>query len=441
MDLAIEPLGRFAARAGDLGVEQIIAVATEATRAAANGQTFLDSVRDVTGIAVRVIDGQEEAALTFSGIAASTDVAGDVVAADIGGGSTELITARDGAVQSARSIPLGSGRLTDRLVTADPPSISEMDAAEREAARISASALAAAGAAAIASARLIVVGGTGEYMARLVPAEQQIDLTIVREVQDKLRQLTAAELAREIDIPEARARVLPAGVAIVAALAERLQPSRIEISRHGIRTGLLSEAFQSDARTMQPDNQQGPMAEDSTPTKVSKKRESVGVDADSNEAAFRDAMRTLIADRWVDVWQTIPAAVAGSDIEGVHDVRVASRRLRAAMDIAAPLFPQRWYKALHRTAKQITSNLGEVRDRDVLLEALRTDRESAPLAEHPGIDRLIARVERERVAARQEMERYLRDLMSGPLREETQKRFGSPAPRQNAKQGSSGTAP
>jgi CHAD domain-containing protein len=111
------------------------------------------------------------------------------------------------------------------------------------------------------------------------------------------------------------------------------------------------------------------------------------------------------------------------------------------MDIAAPLFPQRWYKALHRTAKQITSNLGEVRDRDVLLEALRTDRESAPLAEHPGIDRLIARVERERVAARQEMERYLRDLMSGPLREETQKRFGSPAPRQNAKQGSSGTAP
>ena len=93
-------------------------------------------------------------------------------------------------------------------------------------------------------------------------------------------------------------------------------------------------------------------------------------------------------------------ALAGEDIEGVHDVRVASRRLRAAMDVAAPVFPQRWYKALHRTAKEITGALGEVRDRDVLLEALRADREGAPLVERPGIDRIIDRVERERIAAR-----------------------------------------
>jgi CHAD domain-containing protein len=139
---------------------------------------------------------------------------------------------------------------------------------------------------------------------------------------------------------------------------------------------------------------------------------------------FRETMRSLIAERWQVVLETIPAALEGMDIEGVHDVRVASRRLRAAMDVAAPAFPGKWYKPLQRTAKEITGALGEVRDRDVLLEALRADRSAAPLAEHPGIDRLIFRAECERVAARVEMERYLRQLLDGPLRSELARRFG-----------------
>ncbi len=146
------------------------------------------------------------------------------------------------------------------------------------------------------------------------------------------------------------------------------------------------------------------------------------------ELNFRDTMKTLIAERWAAVWQAVPVALEGTDSEGVHDVRVASRRLRAAMDIAAPVFAQGWYAALHRTAKEITGALGEVRDRDVLLEAIREDRESAPLAEHPGIDRLIDRVERERADARIDMERYLQALLEGPLRGDIERRFGSPTP-------------
>jgi len=136
-------------------------------------------------------------------------------------------------------------------------------------------------------------------------------------------------------------------------------------------------------------------------------------------------MRALIAERWRVVWEAIPAALEGTDIEGVHDVRVASRRLRAAMDVATPAFPAKWYKPLHRTAKEITGALGEVRDRDVLLEALQADRIAAPPAEHPGIDRLIDRVECERAAARAEMERFLRQLLDSPLRSELEHRFGA----------------
>ena len=86
--------------------------------------------------------------------------------------------------------------------------------------------------------------------------------------------------------------------------------------------------------------------------------------------SYESAMRELIARRWAAVWAAIPAAVAGEDIEGVHDVRVASRRLRAAMDVAVACFPAKWYAPLHRVAKEITGSLGEVRDCDVMIESL-----------------------------------------------------------------------
>ena len=143
--------------------------------------------------------------------------------------------------------------------------------------------------------------------------------------------------------------------------------------------------------------------------------------------SYRSAMRDLIAERWGKVWEAVPVALAGEDIEGVHDVRVASRRLRAAMDVAVGCFPIGWYAPLHRTAKAITGALGEVRDRDVLLEHLREERESAPAAERAGLDRLIARVERERVAARVKMEAYLAGLEAAGVPAEAARRFGPAA--------------
>ena len=142
------------------------------------------------------------------------------------------------------------------------------------------------------------------------------------------------------------------------------------------------------------------------------------------QLAYREAMTTLIAERWGDVWKAIPAALADDDPEGVHDVRVASRRLRAAMDVAVECFPASWYRPLHRAAKEITGALGEVRDRDVLLEALGAERAQAPATERPGLDRLIERVERERVAARLEMESFLANLLGGDLPDAVTERFG-----------------
>jgi CHAD domain-containing protein len=141
--------------------------------------------------------------------------------------------------------------------------------------------------------------------------------------------------------------------------------------------------------------------------------------------AFRPVMKRLIDERWEAVWAVIPVAIEGTDSEGVHDVRVASRRLRAAMDVARDAFPGHWYRKLHRMAKQITSELGAVRDREVLLEFLRAELETAAPGERSGIERLLSTVSSELDAARLEMVAFLRELESSGVADDTRKRFGS----------------
>ena len=240
---ALVVLRRFAAEAKKLGATRLLGVATEATRAAANGPEFLARVREL-GWDVRVIGGDEEAALSFRGLAATTDVSGSLVVGDIGGGSTEVIVAEGGVPRAARSVRLGSGTLTDRHVAADPPTPEELRDCRVAAAEALASLVLPRG----PETRLVAVGGTGEYLARLVPGAagpggSGIGPAAVEEVLERLTRVSAAELAGTLGIPEARARVLPAGVAIVAALADRVLPGRIETARSGIRTGLLLEAL------------------------------------------------------------------------------------------------------------------------------------------------------------------------------------------------------
>lgn len=134
-------------------------------------------------------------------------------------------------------------------------------------------------------------------------------------------------------------------------------------------------------------------------------------------------MSPRIAARWQEVWDLLPKAVKGDDPEAVHAARVASRRLRAAMDGAAEAFPKPWYRSLHKSAKAITRTLGHVRDQDVLLEKLAADREQADAAERLGIDYLIERVTAERDDARSAMRDILNKSRVRRLRKESRLRF------------------
>ena len=108
----------------------IHAIGTEALRRAPNAVDFLAPAAKILGSPVEVIDGDREAALTFLAAARSFPeiAASAAVVVDIGGGSTEIIVARQGRIEFRRSLPAGSVRLTERHIRSDPAAATEIAA-------------------------------------------------------------------------------------------------------------------------------------------------------------------------------------------------------------------------------------------------------------------------------------------------------------------------
>jgi CHAD domain-containing protein len=84
------------------------------------------------------------------------------------------------------------------------------------------------------------------------------------------------------------------------------------------------------------------------------------------------------------------------DVESLHDMRVASRRLRAAMSVFAGAYPPKRFRPLEQEASRITDALGEVRDADVQIEYLTKLRDAWPPSEQVGLEALIAHLDKER---------------------------------------------
>jgi exopolyphosphatase/guanosine-5'-triphosphate,3'-diphosphate pyrophosphatase len=110
------------------GVESVRMVATSASRDAENADEFSAGVLERIGIAPEVIDGLEEAELSYWGALSSVDVRGTVCVADIGGGSTEFVVG-DSGVRAATSVDIGCVRMTERHLDSDPPTREQIDAA------------------------------------------------------------------------------------------------------------------------------------------------------------------------------------------------------------------------------------------------------------------------------------------------------------------------
>jgi exopolyphosphatase / guanosine-5'-triphosphate,3'-diphosphate pyrophosphatase len=229
-------VSRFVEDARRLGAREIRAIATSATREAANGDELAQHVHEASGVELEIIDGDEEARLTFAGTLASLDEpqSGDIGVVDVGGGSTEIVvgTTADGVAWS-RSFRLGSGRLSDRFIDHDPPLPVEI-ARIREAID---AALPVADDVPTAEHGLAVAGSATNLRRMVGPLLDEESLARA------LRLLCAspsAQIARQFQLEATRARLLAAGALIFEA-AMRLLGTPLWVGRGGIRQGVALE--------------------------------------------------------------------------------------------------------------------------------------------------------------------------------------------------------
>ncbi len=126
MSRAIATLGRFKTVAAGLGAQQVIAVATSATREAPNGREFIDRVALEIGLQVDLISGTEEARRIYLGVISGIEFDNiPRIVIDIGGGSTEMILGDSEESRTLSSTKVGAVRLSTMMVSTDPISESE----------------------------------------------------------------------------------------------------------------------------------------------------------------------------------------------------------------------------------------------------------------------------------------------------------------------------
>lgn len=89
--------------------------------------------------------------------------------------------------------------------------------------------------------------------------------------------------------------------------------------------------------------------------------------------------------------------------EAVHDMRVASRRVRAALELFEDVFPKSQFSKMLRRIKLIADSLGAVRDLDVMIERLEGARTDHATVERLALDGIIAGLEAERLHAREDL--------------------------------------
>jgi CHAD domain-containing protein len=116
------------------------------------------------------------------------------------------------------------------------------------------------------------------------------------------------------------------------------------------------------------------------------------------EMRFADAAALAVGVRARELWDHSANVLDTRDIERVHDMRVATRRLRAVLEIFAPCFPRSEHKEVLTEVKALADALGERRDPDVQLEHIDQLEEAMGAEARPGLETFADRIRAEQAA-------------------------------------------
>lgn len=249
MDAAVTAIARMTMLARQLGARRVEIVATSAVRDAGNGSDFCERVREAAGCDVRILSGEEEALLSFRSALAHFELgSGRTLVMDIGGGSLELVLAKDGLIERVASLPFGAVRLTERFLS---PAIRVRGVRNlrehvRDGLRDAMPVKDWRGAQTIGS------GGTFTNLAGIMLARQgvtarsthgtRVTRVELEHVLEWLQRLDSEERARVPGLNPARSDIIVAGLAVAAEVMARFDPRDLLVSGYGIREGLLLES-------------------------------------------------------------------------------------------------------------------------------------------------------------------------------------------------------
>ena len=238
--LATEAITLFASIAAMNGAPSPEILATSAVRDAENGEELVGRVREATGLEMRLISGEKEAALGFRGALSAVRHEGRVLVVDLGGGSAQLILGdASGGPEERISLPLGTNRTTERFVWQDPPTDEELEALREHAGRLLPEWD-------IGEAQVVAVGGSARAILKVTRDRLTVDR--LWRLSREIREHPSGVLAREQGLAPERARVLPAAVTTLATVLEHFGKDGLTVARGGIREGALLVLEEGDER-------------------------------------------------------------------------------------------------------------------------------------------------------------------------------------------------
>jgi CHAD domain-containing protein len=129
---------------------------------------------------------------------------------------------------------------------------------------------------------------------------------------------------------------------------------------------------------------------------------------ESHPADYAEVVEQAVLKQWRLLARSEPGARRGDDLEALHDMRVASRRLRAALRVFGPWFPKRKLARVRKRVRKLTRSLGTAREWDVHGETLAGLHAGAGSElERAAIEHILELVDARRLSERSAMARAL----------------------------------
>ncbi len=253
MEKAIAALGRYQTIAKSLGAQEVIAVATSATREAPNGREFIDMIDRALGLKVDLISGVEEARRIYLGVLSGLEFDNiPRISIDIGGGSTKMILGDSEEPRTLSSTKIGAVRLTSELVTTDPISDKEFvylqayicGQLERPIEEIKANLKPGE------LPQMVGTSGTIETACTIIGREKtgvlpsrlhgfQLQRKDVEQLVQKMRRLNVVERSQVPGLSERRAEIILPGLLVLLHAMTALEMESLLLCERSLREGVI----------------------------------------------------------------------------------------------------------------------------------------------------------------------------------------------------------